>query len=66
METLKDILPADLVQIGSVEICYVPAWSQICHAQYALLTHVGDLLCLQLHTGCDFRALLRLLWGSPL
>ena len=39
-------LPADSVQIGSVQLCH---FSTYC-PQYMLLTHAHDLLCLQLHT----------------
>ena len=52
VETLEDILSANLMQIGSVELCYVQH-SPRSAAHDALLTHVGDLLCLQLHRGCD-------------
>ena len=49
-ENLKHLLPANLVQTGSVQLCQFATQSQFYHTQYMFLTNADDLLCLQLHT----------------
>lgn len=49
-ENLKHLLPANLVQTGSVQLCQFATQSQFYHTQYMFLTDADDLLGLQLHT----------------
>ena len=48
--SIKILLPANLMQTGSVQLYLWSAHHQICHTQYMHLTHADHLLCQQLHT----------------
>ena len=49
-ENLKHLLPANLVQTGSLQLYQFATQFHIYHTQYMLLTYADNLLGLQLHT----------------